>query len=93
MPNDQNQPSNAVKSQTPVAVPVQIGFSEADAKSVLDLLYAQGQITKEQYEDIKVKSATRGQSAVDLLKSMHVVPEEKNSRSPGKTPCLSKEMY
>ena len=44
--------------------------------SLLDLLYAEHIITREQYDEVKVKSATDGLSPAVILQSMHTVPEE-----------------
>lgn len=55
-----------------------------DAKSVLDLLFAEKLITNQQYEDIKVKSATYGQTQLAVLQGMHIVPEEKIAETQAK---------
>lgn len=49
----------------------------ADEKSILNILLAQHALTKQQYDDVKVKSATDGLSPAEVLKSMNIVPEEK----------------
>lgn len=48
-----------------------------EARTVTDILYAEHFLTQEQYEDIKVRSATAGQRADSILESMHLVSEEK----------------
>ena len=48
-----------------------------DAKNVSDILLSEGLLTPEQYEDIKVKSATQGQSILSILQDMQLVPEDK----------------
>ncbi len=48
-----------------------------DSKTVTDILYGEHILTKEQYEDVKVRSATAGQSADSILESLHLVSEEK----------------
>jgi|SRR5579885_791876 len=53
-------------------------FGQDDqSKSVLDILFADHLLTQQQYEDIKVKSATSGQSPTVILQTMHILPEEK----------------
>ena len=61
---------SSLSSSNPAAVPT-------DAKSVLDLLLEEQQLTKEQYEEIKVKSATQGQSPISILESMHIIGDDK----------------
>lgn len=53
-----------------------IPISQATA-GVAELLVRQGLLTKQQYDDIKLKSATTNQSADDILENMHIVSEEK----------------
>lgn len=53
-------------------------------RSVVDVLFADRLLTKEQYEDVKVKSATQGQSQIAVLQSLHVVPPEKISEAQAK---------
>jgi type IV pilus assembly protein PilB len=60
----------------PVAPPV-TDVSSSEAKSILDILFVQQLLTKEQYEEVKVKSATHGQSVTGVLQEMNIVPEEK----------------
>jgi len=43
--------------------------------SLLDILHSEHFLTDQQYEHIKVKSATAGQSPVDVLRPMHLVSE------------------
>ncbi len=76
--------SNGVKApaQAP-ANPAHVD-SDSDEKSVIDVLLEENLLTKEQYEDIKVKSATLGQSPTVILKSMNVVSEEKVSEAAAK---------
>lgn len=46
-------------------------------QSILDALFAEKLLTKEQYYDIKVKSASEGKSPEQILTSLNLVPEEK----------------
>lgn len=45
--------------------------------TLLDILSSEHLLTKEQYEDVKVKSATEGVSYEDTLKSLNLVPVER----------------
>lgn len=45
--------------------------------SVLDILLAEHQLTDEQYDDIKVKSASQGTSPEALLEQMRIIPEDR----------------
>jgi len=53
----------------------------SEAKSVADLLYSQKLITKEQYEDIKIKSASGAGSPIDVLRQMNIVSEDEIIRA------------
>lgn len=55
-----------------------------DAKSVIDVLFADGDLTKEQYESIKVQSVTEGRSSTDVLLSQHLLSEEKIAQAGAK---------
>lgn len=48
-----------------------------DARSVIDLLFSQQQLTRDQYEEIKVKSASGGKSPTAILQEMHIVSDDK----------------
>lgn len=50
---------------------------KANAASLLDLLRSERLLTEEQYQQVKVKVATAGQSPATVLKSMGFVSEEK----------------
>lgn len=52
-----------------------------DAKSVVDILYAQKDLTKEQYDDIQVKSVSTGKSPSEILKDLKIVPDEKLAKA------------
>lgn len=68
MPDYPNNPqlSNNSDAQTP-----------SEAKSVVDILLAENQLTKEQYDDIQVKSASLGKSTTEILKDLKIVSDEK----------------
>src|SRR6185437_15046229 len=50
---------------------------QSDATSLLDVLHSERLVNDQQYEDVKVKSVSSGQSPVEVLKSMHIVSEAK----------------
>lgn len=60
----------------------QIDLSEA--KTATDILYTQNLLTKEQYDQIKVKSATTGQELDQVLESMHLVGDDKYAEARAK---------
>jgi len=49
----------------------------SEHKTLLDILLADNLITKEQYDDIKVKSASQGVSSVSILESIGIIDEKK----------------
>lgn len=56
----------------------------SEIKSVVDLLLSEQVITKAQYEDIKVKSASEGKSPTAILQEMHIVGEDKIAQAQAK---------
>ena len=67
MPDNQQNPSIPKPGE---------GLSSGDAKSVVDILFAENQLTREQYDEIQVKSASTGKSATEVLKESNFVSEE-----------------
>ncbi|HSA83702.1 MAG TPA: GspE/PulE family protein [Patescibacteria group bacterium] len=76
--------SSVFSSNQPVSDPTAM-MDEVGAKSVLDILLAEQAISKQQYEDIKMKSATQGVSDVTLLQSSHIVGDDKIAQAQAKT--------
>lgn len=58
--------------------------AQAEAKSPVDILFSDNQITKEQYEEIQVKSASTGKSPTEVLKDLKIVTGEKIARAVAK---------
>lgn len=58
-------------SDEPIASP-----PVGDAKTVLEILLAENKITKQQYDEVKVKAALDGANPDDVLKSMQTVSED-----------------
>ena len=48
-----------------------------DIQSLADVLFSQSLLTKEQYNDVKVKSASQGVSEESIITELGTVPEEK----------------
>ncbi len=55
-----------------------------DAKSAVDILYIDGSLSKEQYDDALVKSASTGQSPTEVLKKLKLVTDEKIAQAVAK---------
>ena len=53
-------------------------------KTLIDILLADNLITQEQYDDIKVKSASQGVSSASILESMGIIPEKKLAEAKAK---------
>lgn len=47
------------------------------SQSLADVLFAQKLLTKQQYDDVKVKSASKGVSEDTMIESLEIVPEDK----------------
>lgn len=76
----QAQPSNP---QPLPQAPQQATVSDI-AGSVIDILLAEHALTQQQYEEMKVRSATSGQSVVAVLQAANIVPEEKLAEAQAK---------
>ncbi len=66
--------------QNPQTAPTGDNFMP-EAKSVVDILYVEKDITKEQYDDIQVKSVSTGKSPTEILKDLKIVPDEKFAKA------------
>jgi len=53
-------------------------------KTLIDILLADSLITQEQYDDIKVKSASQGVSSASVLESMGIIDEKKLAEAKAK---------
>ncbi|MGH7203815.1 MAG: GspE/PulE family protein [Candidatus Levyibacteriota bacterium] len=51
--------------------------NQTETKSLVDILHEEHVLTDQQYQSIKVKSATEGHSPLEVLKGTHIVSEEK----------------
>jgi type IV pilus assembly protein PilB len=52
-----------------------------EERSFVDILLSQNDITREQYDDIRIKSASTGKSPAEVLKDLKIVPQEKIARA------------
>src|SRR5690348_15122453 len=59
----------------PVVAPI-VGGGQI-GEGITDILFSQGVLSKKQYDDIKLKSATGSRSPDDILQELHIVDEEK----------------
>lgn len=59
-------------SQTPQAFQA----TDPDQKTVVEILLSENKLTKDQYDQIQVKSASEGRSSTEVLKSLNFVSEE-----------------
>lgn len=59
-------------------------FGQADVHTIADVLLNQGILTQQQYQDIKVKSASGGISVEDILKTEGVVSEAQLTQAKAK---------
>ena len=58
-------------------MPTDENVTSQDRKTILDILLAEHLITKEQYNEIKIKSATEGVSYENVLKTLNLVEDRK----------------
>lgn len=83
MPNLQTQPSLQTQPQIQPEVSQlsKIGTAAVSdsvgTQTVADILLSEHLLTPQQYEEIKVKSASEGKTAEGIIESLSIVPEEK----------------
>ncbi|HWY79246.1 MAG TPA: GspE/PulE family protein [Candidatus Sulfotelmatobacter sp.] len=65
-------------------LPSPVGADQSNSTSLLDVLHEEQLLTDQQYESVKIKSATVGQSPIDVLKSMHIMSEAKIAEAQAK---------
>ena len=75
MPNTVSVPNGQSTIPAPVRVPIDL--SSETPHSLADVLLAENLITQPQYEEVKVKSASEGNTQESIIQSMNIVPEEK----------------
>jgi len=80
------QPASSppVQAAPPPAPQPQIEGGGETARSLVDILFADGSITAEQHQQIKLKSVTEGKSPTEILKSMQIVSGEKIAEAQAK---------
>ncbi len=59
-------------------------MQDQSSLSLLDMLLADHLLTDQQYQQVKLKSDEGGQSTVDVLKSMHIIPDSKIAEAQAK---------
>jgi type II secretory ATPase GspE/PulE/Tfp pilus assembly ATPase PilB-like protein len=86
MPNDSITPAFAVSDQHKTVTAASDGSLNAqkEAKTIVDILFADQAITPAQYDEIKVKSALTGTSRESVLNNMHIVSEEQYAKARAK---------
>jgi type IV pilus assembly protein PilB len=67
MPDNQQSVQPVPQASTP----------QMEIKSPVEILLNEQAITKEQYDDIYVKSAASGKSSIEVLKDLKIIPDEK----------------
>lgn len=77
-----SSPASAPASQPPVPAESPQGMfpggmNTQTAKTVTDLLFEEGVLSQDQYDDVKVKSALSGENVDSLLQKNNVIPEDK----------------
>lgn len=75
--NVQQSPTVAPSNPSAVQPASDIAFDANNIKTIADILYNEHQLTRQQYDEVKVKSVSSGQSLDDILESLHFVSEEK----------------
>jgi type IV pilus assembly protein PilB len=88
--SEQTPPAQPVSQAQPAPGPLSdqpVELTQTDienARSVLDILLAEHLLSKEQYEEVKVESATKGKSLIQTLIESNIMPEEKISEAQAK---------
>lgn len=89
MPDSAQNPAQTnipVSPENTPAQPVQPQSQQqlSDAKSIVDILYMEHLLTKQQMDALKVEAITSNQSTTQLLEALHIVPEEKIAEAQAK---------
>jgi type IV pilus assembly protein PilB len=80
----QVQPSNIQDGGNPVSGLKSLSMSQFDSKTILDILLDDHAISKEQYDDIKIKSAQQGESLEKVLEDFNIVTKDKIAEAKAK---------
>lgn len=68
---------SSLLSSNPLGISPALSGDGSEVKSVLDILLADQSITKDQYDEVKVKSSAQGVSDVALLQRLNIVSDDK----------------
>lgn len=78
LPNQNQNPQNVA------ATPLDDTKTDTTTETLADILLTQKLLNKSQYDDIKIKSASKGLSEESVIESMEIVPEAKLAESKAK---------
>lgn len=78
LPNQNQNPQNVA------ATPLDDTKTDTTTETLADILFTQKLLNKSQYDDIKIKSASKGLSEESVIESMEIVPEAKLAESKAK---------
>ena len=78
LPNQNQNPQNVVNT------PIDDASIDVTTETLADILFGQKLLNKSQYDDIKIKSASKGVSEESVIESMEIVPEAKLAQAKAK---------
>ncbi|MDP3988389.1 MAG: ATPase, T2SS/T4P/T4SS family [Candidatus Levybacteria bacterium] len=81
---DSNNFQNQTQAKDSLDLDVSPKHVDSYGETIIDILFSERLLTPEQYEDIKVKSATEEKSIESILDSLNIVPEEKLAEAKAK---------
>lgn len=78
LPNQNQNPQNVANT------PIDDASIDVTTETLADILFTQKLLNKNQYDDIKIKSASKGVSEESVIESMEIVPEAKLAEAKAK---------
>ena len=78
LPNQNQNPQNVAST------PIDDASIDVTTETLADILFTQKLLSKSQYDDIKIKSASKGVSEESVIESMEIVPEAKLAQAKAK---------
>ena len=78
LPNQNQNPQNVANT------PIDDASIDVTTETLADILFTQKLLSKSQYDDIKIKSASKGVSEESVIESMEIVPEAKLAQAKAK---------
>ena len=81
---DTKLPNQNQNQQNIADTPIDDAFVDTTTETLADILFSQKLLNKNQYDEVKIKSASKGLSEESVIESMEIVPEAKLAETKAK---------